>query len=468
MSVIVLLADGVRPDTLAGAIASGALPALAELRERGGLFPVTSAFPSVTGPAYAPVLMGRFPGSVGLPGIRWFDRSRQTCSFPDYTRSYAGYQMGAVNRDLNRAASTIFEIVPESAAACSLITRGLTRRRQLASLTARTAFRLARTHFSGQPQAWLSVDEEVSTRLVRRVRENHAPFVFAAFTGVDKMSHATGHDSAGVVEALTIVDRTIAAVTEDLTRRRIRDETHIWVTSDHGHSSVRKHEDLARVVAACGHRVLSHPWVFTLRPDVAVMVSGNAMAHLYVDLTRRERPYWPGMPERFRELAEQMLCQPSVDLVLIPQSPTTCAIWSRGRGRATVACKEDRFSYTRADGDPLRVGLDLCDVTPAHAHEATRNTDYPDSVVQVALLASSDRSGDIMLSAARDWDFRARYEPIKHVSSHGALHRDHMMVPLLLDSPPARFPKRTADVMPSALAALGYEIPSGLDGESFI
>jgi hypothetical protein len=43
-----------------------------------------------------------------------------------------------------------------------------------------------------------------------------------------------------------------------------------------------------------------------------------------------------------------------------------------------------------------------------------------------------------------------------------------MMVPLLLDRPPARAPRRTADVMPSVLAALGCAIPGGLDGESFV
>jgi arylsulfatase A-like enzyme len=74
----------------------------------------------------------------------------------------------------------------------------------------------------------------------------------------------------------------------------------------------------------------------------------------------------------------------------------------------------------------------------------------------------------MILSASRDWDFRARFEPIPHVSSHGALHRDHMTVPLLLDRPAAHRPRRTTDVMPSALAALGLDVPAGLDGESFV
>jgi hypothetical protein len=468
MTVIVLLADGARVDTLAHAMDSGATPALARLRAEGGLHEVTSTFPSVTGPAYTPFLMGRYPGPVGLPGLRWFDRSRETCSFPDYSRSYVGYQMRAVDGDLDPTASTIFEIVPESVAALSVITRGLPRRRQLASLTARSAFRAARTHFRGDVRGWLEVDREVASGVVRRIRETATPFVFAALTGVDKSSHAFGHDSATVTEALHIVDDTVASIREELERRAEWDSTQLWVTSDHGHSRVEQHEDLARVIAGFGHRVLSHPWVYRLNADVAVMVSGNAMAHVYADLDRRERPFLRGLSSSARELGEQIIERPAVDLLLVPLDESRCAIWSRDRGRAVVQRNGDRVSYLTMDGDPLGVGQQLVRIDVSCAHEATRHTDYPDSIVQIARLAGSARAGDFILSASRDWDFRARYEPIPHVSSHGALHREHMLVPLLVNRPPARVPRRTVDVMPSALAALGVAIPAGLDGSSFI
>lgn len=470
MSVIILLADGARVDRLARAIDAGALPSLARLRAEGGQHQLTSTFPSVTGPAYTPFLMGRYPGSVGLPGLRWFDRSRSACSFPDYARSYVGYQMRALDGDLYPDAATIFELVPDSVGALSVITRGLQRRGQLMSLTARSAWRAARTHFRGNVDAWLAIDREVSEHVVRRVREERAPFVFAAFTGVDKMSHARGHDSQGVLEALKIVDDTVAALRAELERRDEWKATRLWVTSDHGHSCVRMHEDLARVVAGFGHRVLAHPWIYRMHADVAVMVSGNAMAHLYVDLDRRDRPFWSGMSAPARELVAQLLARSSVDLLLLPLDSARCAVRSSNRvgGRAIVIWRNGRFSYRMEEGDPLGVGRDVHDVCAAEAHEATWHTDYPDSIVQIARLAESERAGDIILSASREWDFRARYEPIPHVSSHGALHRDHMMVPLLLDRPPARVPRRTVDVMPSALAALQRAIPPGLDGESFV
>jgi hypothetical protein len=43
-----------------------------------------------------------------------------------------------------------------------------------------------------------------------------------------------------------------------------------------------------------------------------------------------------------------------------------------------------------------------------------------------------------------------------------------MLVPLLMNKAAGSKPRRTVDVMPSALAALGLPIPEGLDGKSFI
>jgi hypothetical protein len=119
-------------------------------------------------------------------------------------------------------------------------------------------------------------------------------------------------------------------------------------------------------------------------------------------------------------------------------------------------------------GDPLGLDADLRRLDTRAAYEAMMDTDYPDGLVQIATIARAPRAGDIILSAAREWDFRARYEPIPHVSSHGALHREHMLVPLVVNRPPTHAPRRTVDVMPSALAALGIDAPIGLDGTSFV
>jgi arylsulfatase A-like enzyme len=270
-----------------------------------------------------------------------------------------------------------------------------------------------------------------------------------------------------VREALRIVDQTAAELQHDAERAGTWHDTHLWIVSDHGHSPVRAHDDLAGVLRALGHRTIAHPFTMAPRREVAVMVSGNAMAHVYVELQRRVRPWWPELAARWSETADALLARPAVDLLLLPHGPGRCEVRAAGRGAALVEHAAGRYAYRPLDGDPLGLGGAHDGLSSDEALDACAPTDYPDALVQIAHLAGAPRSGELIISAARDWDLRARYEPIPHVSSHGALHREHMLVPLLLNRPATHTPRRTVDVMPSALAALGVPIPKGLDGTSF-
>jgi hypothetical protein len=467
VTVVILLADGVRPDTLCAAIDSGRLPALARLQEEGAIHRVTSCFPSVTGPAYTPFLMGRFPGPIGLPGLRWYDRERTTCTFPDYTRSYVGPQVRRVDEDIDPEAPTIFELCDQSLASMTPVGRGLRNRNRIGRLSPRTAYRAAKTHFSGDVAGWLDVDRDVADLVVEHIRRKRPEFTFAAMVGVDKTSHSVGQPSALTDEALRIVDDTAARIRADAEADGRWDDMHLWVTSDHGHSPVARHEDLAGLIAGWGYRTVAHPWIYKLRPEVAVMVSGNAMAHIYVGLSARERAYWPNIANRYHALVERLLQRESVDLMILPM--TNGATVRSPRGDAEVTIHDGhRLSYRRTSGDPLGIGQDIRATSQNCAYDLTARTDYPDSLAQITTIASAARSGEIILSATRGWDYRSKYEPIPHVSSHGAMHAEHMMVPLLTSRRYSGTPRRTTDVMPSALRALGRDIPAGLDGVSFV
>lgn len=465
MPVILLVADGARPAALGGDLAG--LPALRRLRAEGGFHELTSVFPSVTGPAYAPFLLGRFPGPVGIPGLRWYDRSRSAAGWPDHARSYVGYEMARIDRDLDAMSPTIFELVPNSIAALSVVTRGLARERRIGGVTVRSAIRAAWTHFRGRAERWLDLDREIGHTVVERMREERPDYLFVALTGVDKSSHARGSSDPLVREALAIVDDVAARLRHDAERGGYWSDTHLWVTSDHGHADVHTHDDIAGALAAAGLRIVAHPWSAGFRADVAVMVSGNAMAHLYVDLRRRARPGWDCLASRWESLASTLLARPSVDLLLLPHSAARCEVRAASRGRAMVEQYGARFVYRREDGDPLDVGCDV-DGDADVAFEATRNSTYPDSIVQIAALAGASRSGDLILSASPGYDFRDRYEPIPHRSAHGGLRRDHVLVPLLTNHPPARPPQRTTDLFASTLAALGIPARVRVDGRSFL
>jgi Type I phosphodiesterase / nucleotide pyrophosphatase len=460
-----IIADGVRPDALARSIDGGDLPALAALRDEGQLSTITSAFPSVTGPAYAPFIMGRYPGSVGLPGLRWYDRSRRIARLPGHSRSYVGPEMRLVDRDIDPASPTIFELAKPSLGALSVIGRGLRRRERIGQSPLFVA-RAGATHFRGNVRGWLAIDQQVGEEAALRLRTQRVKFAFIALTGIDKTSHAEGQDARIVSDAMRIVDDTVAQIRSDAERDGRWKKMHLWVGSDHGHSPVREHENLVALVSGWGYSTLAHPWAFNASADIAVMVSGNAMTHLYLELEQKTRPWWPSLGDRWNVLAENLLSRASVDLLILPTSPASCEIRARDRGSATLIWGESRYSYTPRSGDPLGIGVQNS-LDEGKAYEVTIESDYPDAVVQIAHLIASPRCGDIVLSAARDWDYRARYEPIPHVSSHGALHREHMLVPLLLNRPPVGVPRRTVDVMPSALVALGIDVPKTLDGISF-
>jgi hypothetical protein len=315
---------------------------------------------------------------------------------------------------------------------------------------------------------WIDIDRDVADLVVDHVRRTQPDFTFAAMLGIDKTSHAFGQPSPLMEESLQLVDATAARIRADAERDGRWSTMHLWVTSDHGHSPVKTHEDLAGLVASWGFRTVAHPWVFTPRPEVAVMVSGNAMAHVYVDVGAQQRTYWSNMSDRFRSLVDRLMERPSVDLVILPHG-SGATIRSHDRGDAEISTRGDRLSYYRGmGGDPLGLGRDVRDATADETYDLTLATDYPDSILQIARLASAPRSGEIILSASRNWDFRSKHEPIPHVSAHGALHREHMLVPLLSSRRYSGTPHRTTDVMPSALAALGRAVPDGLDGRSFI
>jgi hypothetical protein len=466
-SVVILVADGARPDALAAAIDAGHLPAMARMRDEGGLHMLTSVFPSVTGPAYTPFLMGRHPASIGIPGLRWYDRSRTQCRYPGHSRSYVGHEMRCIDDDMSADAPTAFELAAPSLGALSVIRRGLPKPDQIGT-TLPFLLHAFQTHVRGDIFGWLEIDRLTKAAVIERVSTTRPKFSFAAFVGIDKTSHARGHNDPLVLEAMKIVDDTVAGLRSRAERDGVWDETLVCVVSDHGHSPVSEHDDLVRVVRELGLRPMAHPWVMKPWSDVAVMVSGNAMTHLYVELDRRSRPGWSELSNKWEPLASAMLARPSVDLMLLPHDDDSCEVRARGRGAARVTREGDRYSYRRETGDPLGLGRDHSALSANESYDVMRATDYPDALVQIASITACGRGGDIILSASREWDFREKYEPIPHVSSHGALHREHMLVPFLCNHRVSGTPRRTVDVLPTVMESLGIAVPANVEGTSFL
>jgi predicted AlkP superfamily pyrophosphatase or phosphodiesterase len=240
-SVIILVTDGLRPDSLDEAISAGDVPELAALRGASGMNVITTVFPSVTGVAYVPMLTGVHPAGAGIPGLRWFDRAHRLPAFIGHSRSYVGVQLRQMDSDLSPDARTAFEHVGGQAlGAASMITRGLPRARQL-DRGFRHAARVIRAHVTGDVDRWAALEQELGETLVSRIRRERPRFVFAAFTAGDKAAHAAGATAAGVRRSLRLVDHVAGSIRRDAERDGRWNSMHLWVVSDHGHSPVHRH-----------------------------------------------------------------------------------------------------------------------------------------------------------------------------------------------------------------------------------
>jgi hypothetical protein len=207
-------------------------------------------------------------------------------------------------------------------------------------------------------------------------------------------------------------------------------------------------------------------------PDVVLMVGGNAMAHLYFSPAERERRWWRSHSASWGRLLDKLVERPAIDLLAVNSDAHTVQVRHAAHGAAEVRRHDGphgpRWSYVCTEGDPLGLGGTLHDLDADAAWDATHTSAYPDALVQLSWLGASSRSGDVIVSAASGWDLRARFEPVRHVSTHGALLRDQMLVPLIVDCPTARTPQRTADIVPSALNLLAVSTDTSFDGRSFL
>ena len=451
-SAIVLVADGLTPQAFDEAICAGDVPELAALRDTSGMNVVSTVFPSVTGVAYIPMLTGHHPAQAGVPGLRWFDRARRLPALLGHSRSYVGMQVRSMDADLAPAASTMFERAGGSAlGAASMITRGLPRRNRL-DRGVRYSLRVARAHLAGDVARWSALEEELAGTLVMRIRRERPRFVFAAFTAGDKAAHAGGASAPGVRQSLRLIDHVVGSIRRDAERDGRWRSMHLWMLSDHGHSAVEQHLDLAVALRDMGVRVRSHPLTRPDRAEAAVMVSGNSMAHVYLGLEQRARPLWPNLSKEWLPRLGALWSHRAIDLVASRRTAESVEV-RRGGERAEIAVGARGFSYRPTNGNPLGIEA-FEDLDDAAAHDRCAGTEYPDGVVQLALLVLAERSGDLVVSASPGWDLRRRYEPINHVSSHGALHAAHMLVPLVGNRRLTQTLRRTADLLPATLNAL--------------
>ncbi len=455
---IFVLFDGARADVFRDLLAAGDLPHLARhVIEPGSLVTGTTVFPSVTMVAYIPFLFGRYPGKMGIPGLRWLDRGGAAGSSHDQnetTRSYCGIQASRLNGDI-APAEGMFSLVPESVAINTPITRGL--RPGAHRVPFRRGMWGTISHFTGN---YAPFDDAMIAAWHAAAREPWR-FLFVVLSGIDGVTHHHDPFHVDVLEGYRRADRALGGF---LARGAGQGPPPlIVVASDHGLLPVLRHWDLAEELERTGWPTIRHPvHLWRRNAKAAVMVSGNSCVHLYLE-PRSGR----GAPRRGAELPEELLgwlrAAPAVDLAAWRDDAGAIVV---ARGEATARVTEDQagVKYSPLTGDPLGLGDRPLILDDRAMLTRSRATLYPDAPRQLLQLFAAARTGDVVLSAASDADFRGPWEIPAHRSGHGSLRKENMEIPIATSVRLGSGPVRSVDLMPLMLSHLGVPVPAGLDG----
>ncbi len=456
-NVVFVLADGVRADVLQAMSKSGDLPNITrDILAEGSYLEGVTVLPSVTNVAYLPMLTGQYPGTANLPGIRWMDKSRFASGklFLHGHRSYIGLSHLLFNGDLSDNLETLFELCPGSLAVRSDIHRGISPGQN-------------RFHGAALPFMFLShylkrgdfVDRMVLGSLSRALRSrdgNFPRFVFLPLIDVDTASHAHGPQHRRTIDAYRRIDGLVGAIVDSLRRSGVWDRTHLLLSSDHGHTETAAHLDLSHLLSELGYRVFEHPQVYWRNINAAVMVSGNSFANVYVS-SRGEwkRPLFAGeLEDEHQPLLDALCRRVEIEWAAYRQDDGAVKVVS-GSGKAVLGREGESYIYGYEGSDPLQLGLPRTTIHESDALGLTVGTRFPDALEQLWYLFTSQRAGDIVVTSKPGYDLRGWREWPEHHSSHGALCREHMIVPILSNRPlSSEGPVRTVDLFRTVVESL--------------
>lgn len=464
---ILFLVDGARPDVVEQLLSSGKLPNIQRfILEKGSYKKVITSFPSTTGPAYIPFIMGCYPGTANIPGIRWFDKEEyaKKNSITKRFRSYMGWEALLFNKDLPDGKKTLFEIFKSSVNIFNPLTRGIKPGGNLTRFSKTLYYSYAHLTYRWQ------VPDLAAKRYLNKAIKICPEFIFVVFPAVDSFSHFNHPFSQKVMRSYRNVDQALGEVAKLLEKKGVLDQTLLIITSDHGLTSTKSHLDLVGFLDENGYRALHYPKIF--RPGVrsAVMVSGNSMANLYF----RGEKSWEG-PIFFEEfekkhlfLLRKIIRRKEIDILAIREKDGGIRIISKN-GMSKIKKEGDLISYDLIEGDdPFGYEKLPEKLSDYQSLELTFDSLYPDAPVQLLQIFSSKRCGDIVLSAKKGYDLRKRFEWPEHKASHGSLFKEHMLVPLLINQKIQDKKIRTVDIFPSILKLMGKACDNEIDGKSFV
>lgn len=439
--VIFYLIDGARPDILQELSANGTLPNIKKYMFDEGSFQVgTTCFPSTTGPAYLPFLTGQLPGAHDITGIRWFDKEAYFKGRwkRNAMRSYCGYEAKYFNDDMNSAYPSLLEIYEKNFNIYNMITKGVKDENDL------TQKQKSKLYFNAHFKHTHHIVDEIGHGHLLKAAEQDFEFIFAVFPSIDWDSHTYHFKDERTIEAYRIADRSLGELVESLKKNGKWDETLIMMASDHGLTSTHSHLDLGKFFRKNGYRVLEYPTIWTIAPKVSVFISGNSFATLsFLDiktLYTKDNLY-----KKHGQVLDKLVRDEAIDFIVMRKSDSSLSVINE-EGEAEILINDKKLQYRSVSGNPFGIEDTTEWLDDQQAFEYCYTSDYPDALVQCRQLFESKRSGDVAVSANVGYDLRDFWEIPEHKGSHGSLHKDHILVPLLMNKKLLHSPVRTTEV----------------------
>ncbi|HEX5761674.1 MAG TPA: alkaline phosphatase family protein [Solirubrobacterales bacterium] len=452
--LVLTYVDSLRTDMLERAVREGRAPTFAALLERGVLVPdCVSSFPSVTPVACAEMVTGVAADRHWISGMNWYHRLERRYveygSSLDATRSVGVfralydlvYNMNLAH--LNPDVETLFERLDDAGlrTACTpfLIYRGRHRHQVSLEGLVRRAIDTTRLHFRhhtwgptelfyGDLYASREVpcqstsipgnrDEYAACCAAELAKADGFDFLLLSLPDNDSYSHRHGPEAS--VESIAKADGCFAKLVDACGGLdRFLDAHAVILVADHAQSPVKRGLPLAELLA--------REWD-VLRPSddrpelaqLAVSPTGRA-AHVYL---------LPGEGPRADrdELRKRLVETEGVDLVCWREGQMAVVEGRRGRlrFRPGSSVRDARGAGWEVDGEQAALAASCADGR-FHSDE------YPDALARVWSALASPGGGDFVLSLASGYE-TVDWGGVSHAGggSHGALHRDDSLAPLL-------------------------------------
>jgi len=501
--ILFIMMDGVNPVLFQEMIDGGELPNIKKyIYDRAAVAkPALTGVPSVTYAMMAMMLSGKHPGHTGIPGMYWIDR--KTLTNRDYPRYVDIFE---ANNDLR--CPLMFDYLKDEYTATIFwpIYRNSDR-------YVRMFYNSLRAVVMNQ---WDLHDMECTWNVPKIYaaagRAGVYPrFVLLYIISPDAIGHQYGSDSIEYRKNLRFQDFNLGVMFRKLEGQGLLDKLLTVFISDHGFIQYRKdvNFNLAEAMRRdFGMKVQFGPVDnrLTLQNKIGlynyfhaiVTSSGNRYAFIYLNneepnrfrsrnLFEKPVPYerirrFPTADGIYRDLIPTLVGYKAVHCAMVKKSANNVTVFGK-RGESLIERRLENgkktYRYSIVNGkDPLCYDDDdsagkLLDNGFHDEREWLRATcaaEYPAAIVgSMELFDEPERMGDIVIFAENEFDLVGGIK-----GGHGGLHKDEMIVPLLLTGPgirKCRFgPVRSIDLMPTMMEYMEKEIDKNdpPDGISFL